>query len=65
MDPNIFGGYEYAFIETKATWAAHEEAAITWGGHLASVHLSGEQYFIAQRTFLKHADALSWRTKDK
>jgi len=46
---NNFSGYKYAFIETKATWAAHEKAAITWGGHLASVHSDGEQDFIAKR----------------
>ena len=46
---NIFGGYEYAFIETRATWAVHKEAAITRGGHLASVHLDGKNKCIAKR----------------
>jgi len=46
---NIFGGYEYAFIETRQPWAAHEEAAISWGGHLASIHSDAEQDFIRKR----------------
>jgi len=46
---NIFGGYEYAFIETKQPWAAHEAAAISWGGHLASIHSDAEGEFIAKR----------------
>ena len=48
IDPNIFGGYEYALIETKALWAAHEKSAITWGGHLASFHSHSETLFVAQ-----------------
>jgi len=46
---NVFGGYEYAFIKTTQPWADHEEAAISWGGHLASVHSLSEHNFIVEQ----------------
>jgi len=48
---NIFGGYEYAFSETYTNWDTHEARAISWGGHLASVHSKAEKDFIVKRMF--------------
>ena len=71
MDPNIFGDYEYAFIETKEFSDAHKEAATTWGGHLASIHLESNTYIITKRTlelnmiyFFPGGQRISYNTTD-
>ena len=48
---NIVGGYEYTFIETELPWDTHEEVDITWGGHLASVHLDRETIFLQNESW--------------
>eukprot|EP00588_Corethron_pennatum_P034413 CAMPEP_0194347560 /NCGR_PEP_ID=MMETSP0171-20130528/106058_1 /TAXON_ID=218684 /ORGANISM="Corethron pennatum, Strain L29A3" /LENGTH=231 /DNA_ID=CAMNT_0039114827 /DNA_START=747 /DNA_END=1438 /DNA_ORIENTATION=- len=42
----IYNGFEYLATEELRTWKEHEEAAIEWGGHLASILSQEEQDFV-------------------
>ena len=48
---DVVGGYEYAFIRARQPWNDHNDTAITWGSHLASVHSDGENNFILKRIY--------------
>ena len=37
---------EYKFNDNKMSWQAHQDAAITWGGHLTSINSKEEQQHI-------------------
>jgi len=41
--PIVHDGFEYAFVHGQQNWEDHEDRAVAWGGHLASVH-SAEEY---------------------
>ena len=46
---DIYDGYEYDFIPTKATWAVHEVTAVTSDYHFASIHSLDENKFLARQ----------------
>jgi len=43
---NVYHGFEYSIIPNDQNWEVHEQDAVAWGGHLASVHSLGEYDFI-------------------
>jgi len=42
----IYNGFEYLATEELRTWEEHEDVAIEWGGHLASILSQEEQDFL-------------------